>query len=50
VRSANRDVPKLPHHPYVLALQQQIEAGTETNLYLTRRAAQPGRALGAGGP
>lgn len=35
VRSANRDVPKLPHHVDVLALQQQIETGTETNLYLT---------------
>jgi hypothetical protein len=35
LRSANRDAPKLPHHADVLALQQQVDAGSETHLYLT---------------
>lgn len=35
VRSANRDAPRLPHHDDVLALQAQIDADVETNLYLT---------------
>lgn len=35
LRSAARDAPKLPHHDDVLALQTQMEHGTETHLYLT---------------
>src|SRR5690606_19213592 len=34
IRSPNRQQP-LPHRDDVLALQQQIDAGSETHLYLT---------------
>lgn len=35
LRSPNRDAPTLPHHAEIMALQEQIERGTETQLYLT---------------
>jgi hypothetical protein len=35
LRSANRQAAALPHRDEILALQEQIEAGVETHLYLT---------------
>lgn len=35
LRSPNRTAPKLPHHAEIAALQEQVEAGIETHLYLT---------------
>ena len=35
LRSANREAPKLPHHDDIMAIQEQIERGVETHLYLT---------------
>lgn len=35
LRSANREAPRLPHHDDIMSLQQQIEDGIETHLYLT---------------
>jgi hypothetical protein len=35
LRSPNRDAARLPHHAEIVTLQKQIEAGTETHLYLT---------------
>jgi hypothetical protein len=35
LRSANREAAKLPHYDEIMSIQQQIEDGIETHLYLT---------------